>query len=68
MLATGWNFAVLKAHIRYFKNNDICTATRHYFIDRNEVQEDIKTLLEAEIKFWEHVQHKTKPALILPEI
>ena len=68
MLATGWNFAVLKAHIRYFKNNDICTATRHYFIDRNEVQEDIKTLLEAEIKFWEHVQNKTKPTLILPEI
>jgi len=68
MLATCWNFAVLKAHIRYFKNNDICTATRHYFIDRNEVQEDIKTLLEAEIKFWEHVQNKTKPALILPEI
>ena len=51
MLATGWNFAVLKAHIRYFKNNDICTATRHYFIDRNEVQEDIKHSSKLKLSF-----------------
>lgn len=68
LIATGWNFAILKAHIRYFKNNDIYTSTRHYFINRDEVFEDMKILIESECKFWEHVKNKTKPALILPEI
>lgn len=68
MLATGYTFAIVKAHIRYYKNNDLYAVTRHYRIDRDEEKESMNVLLKAEIDFWAHVQNKTKPALILPEI
>lgn len=68
MLATGYEFVILKAHIRYFKNGDLYTSTRHYKIDRDDEKESMKILLNAEIKFWEHVKNKSEPALILPDI
>ncbi len=68
LLATGWDFAILKAHIRYLKNGDLQAITRHYRIDREDVSEDIERLVKAESDFWEHVRKKSRPALILPEI
>ncbi len=68
MLATGYDFVIVKAHIRYFKNGDLYTSTRHYRIDRDEEKESMDMLLKAEIDFWEHVQNKSEPALILPKI
>lgn len=70
MLSTGYDFVILKAHIRYFKNGDLytSTSTRHYSINRIEEKESMDMLLKAEIEFWEHVQNKSEPALILPDI
>lgn len=68
LAATGWDFAILKAYIRYYRD-DIPRATiRHYRINREDVEDDIDYLIREEIKFWECVKTKTKPALILPEI
>lgn len=67
LLATGFDFAILKAQIK-FGFEEVKLSTRHYFIEREEVIEDMEYLLEAEIKFWDMVQKKVKPALILPSI
>lgn len=67
-LTTGWEFIVLKARIRYWKDGDLRITERQYPIEREEVQEDIDFILEKEIEFWKQVQTKTRPALILPEI
>lgn len=66
--ATGWDFAILKAYIRYYRNGELRVAIRHYRIEEKEVKQDINYLMSKEVEFWEMVKTKTKPALILPEI
>lgn len=68
LLATGYEFAVLKARIKYQKNGEVCAAIRHYHIEREEVEEDIRYLLEKEIAFWDCVVNDRRPDLILPAI
>lgn len=68
LLATGWEFAVLKARIRYYKDGELRIAERQYTIERDEVLDDIEAIKQAEIEFWGNVQSKTRPALILPSI
>ena len=41
---------------------------KHYFIERSEVEDDLKMLLEEEQKFWKYVESGRKPPLLLPEI
>jgi putative phage-type endonuclease len=67
LIATGFDFVILKAQIKH-GFEDVKLTTRHYFIERKDVLEDMEYLLEAEIKFWDQVQKRVKPALILPEI
>ncbi len=66
--ATGWEFAILKARIRYYKDGELRIAERQYTIEREEAKEDMEYLLEKEIDFWKSVQEKKCPALILPSI
>ena len=69
MLAAGWEFVWLVARIKYTtRDGEKRAETREYYIRREECQEDIKALETALCAFWEHVQTKTCPALILPEI
>ncbi|KAF0092204.1 MAG: putative phage-type endonuclease [Fusobacteria bacterium] len=68
LLATGYDFAVLKAQLKYQYSGEVRTESKHYFIERSEVQEDIDYLEEVGIKFWEHVENKNRPPLILPEL
>ena len=68
LAATGWDFAILKAYIRYYKDGELKGSTRHYKIERREVQGDIDYLVGKETDFWHCVMTKTRPALILPEI
>lgn len=69
MLATGWDFVWLRAQIKFTtRDGEKRAETRDYYIDREEVEEDMKALLEAELAFWEHVQAGTQPPQILPEI
>lgn len=68
MMVTEAEFAVLKAQLKYEFKDSLFLQTRHYFIERSEVEEDIRILQNAEQKFWEDVVKKRRPALILPEI
>lgn len=68
LLITEFDFAVLKAQLKYEFNGEIYLQTKHYKIEREEVQEDIEFLESAERKFWKQVQERKRPDLILPEI
>ena len=68
LAATGWDFAILKAYIRYYRDNSLRVAIRHFRIERNEVQTDIEFLIEKESEFWDCVKNDRQPAMILPEI
>lgn len=68
LLVTEFEFAVLKAQLKYDYSGDIFLVTRHYFIERSEVEEDIQFLADQEAAFWKNVTEKRQPALILPEI
>ena len=69
MLVTGRTFAILKAQLRYeLPNNEIYHQTKHYYIKKEDVEDDINYLLGEEIKFWEYVQSKKEPPLKLPSV
>ena len=68
LLVTGYEFAVLKAHLTSEWGLDKRTTVKHYFIERSEVRDDLDMLLQEEKKFWEYVESGRKPPLILPEI
>lgn len=62
------DFAVLKAQLKTDLGGDIQFTTKHYHIERGEVQEDIDYLMQKGAEFWEYVKSDTRPPLILPEI
>lgn len=69
LLATGWHFLVLKAQLKYEFDGSIYLQTKHYHIERTEVEEDIEYLKEKEIEFWTgNVLEDKEPNLILPSI
>ena len=61
------DFAILKAQLKTVFDGFPYLQTKHYFIERKEVEEDIKFLESSESKFWHDVQNNIRPALILPE-
>ena len=68
LLITEFEFAILKAQLKFDYGGDIVLSTRHYKIERSEVEEDIKLLKSSEFEFWQQMRKGIKPALILPEI
>lgn len=68
MAVTEFQFAILKARIKTVIGDEISASIRHYRIDRTDVEEDIKYLMEAEERFWRHVKEEKEPPLILPNI
>lgn len=68
LMVTEFDFAVLKAQLKSEFNGEIYLQTKHYKIERADVEEDIKYLESSEKKFWQQVQERKQPALILPEI
>lgn len=68
LMVTEFDFAILKAQLKSEFNGEVYLQTRHYKVERSEVEEDIHFLESAERKFWQQVQERKKPALILPEI
>ena len=69
LMVTGYEFAILKAQLKYeYPNNALRLVTNHYWFERAELEEDIRVLFRAELKFWEHIQQKIEPDLILPAI
>jgi putative phage-type endonuclease len=68
LLATGFDFAILKAQLKTVYGDDVRLTTKHYRIERSEVLEDIDYLLQREILFWECVEQDKIPNLILPPL
>jgi len=68
LMVTEFDFAILKAQLKYEFNNDVYLQTKHFKIERADVQEDLKYLESAERKFWKQIQDRKRPGLILPEI
>ena len=68
LMVTEFDFAILKAQLKYDFDNEIYLQTKHYRIEREDVTEDIKYLEHSEKVFWKQVQEKKSPALILPSL
>lgn len=68
LMVTEFDFVVLKAQLKSEFGGQIYLQTKHYFIERSEVLGDIEYLAEEERKFWQCVQARKKPDLILPDI
>lgn len=68
LMVTEFDFAILKAQLKYEFNNDVYLQTKHFKIERADVQEDLKYLESAERKFWKQIQDRKRPDLMLPNI
>jgi putative phage-type endonuclease len=69
LMVTEFEFALLKAQLKYEHNNgDVFLTTKHYKIERAEVEEDIKYLEDAEHRFYECIINDRQPNLVLPAI
>lgn len=68
LMVTEFDFAVLKAQLKTVFDGVPYLQTKHYFIERAEVEDDIQYLAAEEKKFWKAVQTGERPALLLPEI
>ncbi len=69
LIASGFDFAVLHAQLKYDYGGDIRTERRSYFIERSEKLDDINYLYREGVNFWtEYVQKDRCPPLILPPL
>lgn len=67
MAITDADFAILKAQLKWDSENVLCV-TKHYHIERNDVQDDIDYLMEKGREFWSYIENDKRPPLVLPEI
>lgn len=63
--ATGWDFAILRGYIRYYKGGEFRASVRDYRIERKDVLEDIEYLIEQEQRFMKCVKTRKPPAAII---
>lgn len=62
------DFCILKAQLKTVFDGVPYLQTRHYKIERSDVQEDIEYLMSEGERFWGYVQSGNCPPLKLPEI
>lgn len=62
------DFCILKAQLKTVFNGVPYLQTKHYKLERAEVQDDINYLMAEGAKFWEYVNSRKMPPLRLPEI
>lgn len=62
------DFAILKAQLKTEFDGMPYIQTKHYHIERQEVQEDIDYIMKQGAEFWEYVKAGKKPPLVLPNI
>lgn len=60
------DFAVLKAQLKTVFDGIPYLQTKHYHIERTDVQEDIDFLMTKGAEFWEYVKADKRPPLMLP--
>lgn len=69
LMVTEFEFVELKAQLKsVFSDGSVYLQTRHYHIERFDVEADITYLAEEERKFWKCVENMKAPPLVLPEI
>lgn len=68
LMVTEFDFAVLVAQLKSDFGGEIYKQTKHYKIERSEVQADIEFLENSEKEFWKQMQSGIRPPLVLPEI
>ncbi len=69
LLATEFDFVILKAQLKSQYKDELRIDTRHYTIKRADVTEDLEYLKAKEIEFWtEYVEKDVMPPLKLPNI
>ena len=68
MMVLEADFSVVKAQLKSERDGDVYLQTKHYWIERRDVEEDIETLKTAEEEFYQCILKDKEPALILPEI
>lgn len=62
------DFAVLKAQLKTEFNGEVYCQTKHYRIERSDVEQDIEYIMQKGAEFWEYVKTRKQPPLLLPEI
>ena len=68
-IVTEADFAILKAQLKYeVEGEEPFLHTKHYRIERADVEEDINILLKKEKEFDLMVKTNTRPNTVLPEI
>lgn len=65
---TGFDFAILKSQLKYDYGGDIMLTTKHYSIEREDVEDDIKYLFQKGSEFCDYVKKDIQPPLVLPLI
>lgn len=68
MAITEFEFTILRAQMKTIWDGEIRLTTRDYRIDREDVEDDIRYLMQEAEKFAKCVETKTRPALRLPEL
>lgn len=69
LMVTEWDFAIVKAQLKYeFPEELPYLQTRHYRIDRSDVEKDIELLAKEEERFWYYCYWKRRPPRKLPQI
>lgn len=69
LMVTEFEFVELKAQLKsVFSDGMVYLQTRHYHIERSDVEADIEYLADEERKFWTCVENMKAPPLVLPEI
>lgn len=68
LMVTEFDFAVLKAQLKTVFDGVPYIQTKHYFIERSEVEGDIEYLAKKELEFWQYIKSGKKPPLVLPQI
>lgn len=65
---TEFDFAIVKAQLRSEHEGDVSLITKHYYIDRKDVGDDINLLMQKGAEFYEAIIQDKCPPLILPRI
>lgn len=68
LAVTEYDFAVLAAELRSERDGELEFIIKHYFIEREDVEEDIRQLVQAEKRLWDCVEEGHRPDRILPVI
>lgn len=65
---TGFDFAILKSQLKYDYGGDIMLTTKHYRIEREDVEDDIEYLFQKGYEFCDYIKKDIQPPLVLPAI